>query len=73
MLQVVKATTVQIVLTIALNYKWMIRQLDVYNAFLNGDLEDKVFMVQPHGFSYPSYPDKMCKLNKALNGLKQTP
>ena len=70
---VVKAATIRIILTIALNYKWVIRQLDVHNAFLNGDLEEKVFMLQPLGFSHPYYPDKVCGLKKAPYGLKQSP
>lgn len=49
---VVKPTTIRIVLTLALTFKWQIHQLDMHNAFLNGTLEDKVFMQQPPRFEH---------------------
>lgn len=70
---VVKAATIRIVLTIALSYRWELRQLDVQNAFLNGDLVEQVYMAQPPGFLHPNHPNKVCKLKKALYGLKQSP
>ena len=70
---VVKASTVRIVLTLAVAKNWPIRQLDINNAFLNGQLEDDVFMVQPEGFIDQEKPDYVCKLNRSLYGLKQAP
>ncbi|RVW97157.1 Retrovirus-related Pol polyprotein from transposon TNT 1-94 [Vitis vinifera] len=70
---VVKPTTIRIVLTIALNLQWKVRQLDVNNAFLNGDLHEDIFMHQPQGFIDPINPNYVCKLNKSLYGLKQAP
>ena len=67
---VVKLTTILIVLTIALNLQWKVRQLDVNNVFLNGDLHEKIFMHQPEGFIDPLNPNYVCKLNKSLYGLK---
>ena len=69
---VVRQQTIRIVLTIALSNKWHIRQIDFNNAFLNGDLEESVFMTQPEGFIQGG-PHLVCKLNKALYGLKQAP
>ncbi|XP_038981589.1 uncharacterized mitochondrial protein AtMg00810-like, partial [Phoenix dactylifera] len=58
---------------LALQSKWHVRQLDVLNAFLHGDLEDTMFMEQPPGFVNPSFPHHICKLRKAIYGLKQAP
>ncbi|KAM6578484.1 hypothetical protein CsatB_030321 [Cannabis sativa] len=70
---VVKPATIKIVLTIALTYKWTIRQLDVNNAFLNGDLQEEVYMAQPPGFVDNEHPHFVCKLHKAIYGLRQAP
>ena len=47
--------------------------MDVKSAFLNGVIEEEVYVKQPPGFENPKYPHRVYKLSKALYGLKQVP
>ena len=51
---VVKVTTIRILLTLAISQRWHIRQLDISNAFLHGDLHEIIYMDQPPGFKIPT-------------------
>ncbi|KAK9118393.1 hypothetical protein Scep_016486 [Stephania cephalantha] len=69
---VAKMTTVRLVLAIAASQGWPLRQMDVKNAFLHGDLKEEIYMTPPSGlFSTPSAD--VCKLKRSLYGLKQAP
>ena len=70
---VVKSATVRVVISLAVMNKWHIRQVDVNNVFLNGELTEEVFMDQPAGFIDDKKKGFVCKLHKSLYGLKQTP
>jgi hypothetical protein len=70
---VVKPATVRTVLSLALSHSWLIHQLDVNNAFLQGTLLETVYCVQPTGFEDSTHPDYVCRLNRSLYGLKQAP
>ena len=70
---VVKPVTVRVALTIVVHHGWSLKQLDVNNAFLQGTLNEEVYVSQPPGFVNSDYPNHVCRLQKALYGLKQAP
>jgi len=70
---VAKLNTVRVLLSLATNCDWPLYQLDVKNAFLNGGLEEEVFMEISPGFRTPHNFNKVCKLKKSLYGHKQSP
>jgi hypothetical protein len=47
--------------------------MDVKTTFLNGELEEEIYITQPDWFVVKSQEDKVCKLQKSLYGLKQAP
>ncbi|KAG7528001.1 Reverse transcriptase RNA-dependent DNA polymerase [Arabidopsis thaliana x Arabidopsis arenosa] len=70
---VAKLHTVRVVLSLATNLEWDLWQMDVKNAFLQGELEEEVYMRPPPGLEDKEAPGKVLKLNKAIYGLKQSP
>ena len=70
---VARMETIRLLISLAAQMKWRIFQLDVKSAFLNGYLEEDVYVEQPMGFVIEGQEGKVLKLNKALYGLKQAP
>ena len=69
---VTRLTSVRTVLAIANQLDMDIHQMDVQTAFLNGKLEQEIYMKQPTGFPQKGNEDLVCKLEKGLYGLKQS-
>ena len=68
---VARFDTIRSVLSVTANEGLSLAQFDVKTAFLNGDLEEDIYMTQPDGYSDGT--PKMCKLKKSFYGLKQSP
>ena len=68
---IARISSVRALLAIAVARKWDIFQMDVKNAFLNGNLSEEVYMQPPPDLSVKS--NKICHIQRALYGLKQAP
>ena len=68
---VTKIKSIRVMLAIAAFHDYEIWQMDVKTAFLNGKLAEDVYMAQPEGFVDPKHPNRVCKLEKSIYGLKQ--
>ncbi|RVW92733.1 Retrovirus-related Pol polyprotein from transposon RE1 [Vitis vinifera] len=71
--QVGKLNTIRVLFSLTMNQYWPLHQLDVKNASLNGNLEEKVYMEIPPGLETSFNNNRVCKLKKSLYGLKQSP
>ncbi|KAK9020300.1 hypothetical protein V6N11_054789 [Hibiscus sabdariffa] len=63
--------SIRILLVVAAFHDYEIWQMDVKTAFLNGKLEEDVYVTQPEGFVTPENAGKVCKLQRSIYGLKQ--
>ena len=69
---VARYDSIRSVLAIGTQLDLEIHQMDVRSAYLNGKLEEEIFMKQPPGFVDKTHPHKVCRLNASLYGLKQS-
>ena len=69
-LPVSKKDSLRIIMALVAHYNLELHQMDVKTAFLNGELEEEVYMDQPEGFSIGG-KDMVCKLKRSIYGLKQ--
>ena len=70
---VTRITSIRVLITLASIHNLVIHQIDVKTAFLNGDLEEEIYMEQLEGCVVPKKEKKVCKWVKSLYGLKQAP
>nr|GEV38778.1 retrovirus-related Pol polyprotein from transposon TNT 1-94 [Tanacetum cinerariifolium] len=70
---VARMEVIKIFLVFATYINYIIFQMDVKTAFLNGKVKEEVYVKQPPGFKSSEILDYVCKLDKALYGLKQAP
>ena len=70
---VMKFTSLRTILAIASKEDWDIEQMDVTTAFLNGELEEDLYLKQPKGLEERGKETWVCKLRKSIYGLKQAP
>jgi hypothetical protein len=64
---------IRILLAFAASMGFKLYQMDVKSAFLNGVIQEEVYVRQPPGFENPKYPHRVYKLSEPLYGLKQVP
>jgi hypothetical protein len=57
----------------AASMRWRVHQMDVKIAFLNGEIEEQVYIEKSDGFTIHEKESHMCRLKKVLYGLKQAP
>ena len=65
--------SIRLLLSVSSILKFKLFQMDVKSAFLNGYLNEEVYVEQPKGFVDPSFPNHVYRLKKVLYGLKQAP
>ena len=70
---VVKHSSIRILLALVTQLDLELVQMDVKNAFLYGDLDKKIYMNHPDGFKAAGKEKMVCRLEKSLYGLKQSP
>ena len=70
---VTRISSIHILIALASTHRLFIHQMNVKTTFLNGDLEEEIYMLQHEGCITPGQENKVCKLRKSLYGLKQAP
>jgi hypothetical protein len=70
---VANLTYIRFILSIYASFDLEVEQMDVKTTFLDGDLEEEIYMKQPEGFVVKGKKELVCKLKKSLYGLKQSP
>jgi hypothetical protein len=70
---VARYTSIKTIISLAAKMTWKLHQMDVKTSFLNGVIEEEVYIEQPQGFEVEDRKSHVCRLKKALYGLNQAP
>jgi len=68
---VARLTTIRVLLSLAASHGLLVHQMNVKTTFLNGELDEEIYMQHPDGFIAQGQKGKVCRLVKSLYGLKQ--
>jgi hypothetical protein len=70
---VARYTSIRAIISLVGSMGWKLHQMDVKTTFLNGEIEEEIYIEQPDGFIIHEKESHVCRLKKALYGLKQAP
>ena len=70
---VAKYSSIQTIISLTAEMGWRVHQIGIKTAFINGVIEEEVFIEQPEGFDVEDWETYVCRLQRALYGLKQAP
>ena len=70
---VARYSSIRTILAYAVEHNMLVHQMDVVTAFLNGEIQEDIYMEQPPGYTQPGKENLVCKLKKSIYGLKQSP
>ena len=66
-------SSIRTIISLAAEMGWHVHQMDVNTAFLNGVIEEEVYIEQPEGFNVENRETHVCRLHQAIYGLKKAP
>ena len=70
---VARYSSIRTIISLATEMGWRVHQMDIKTAFFNGMIQEEVFIEQPEAFDVENRETHVCRLQRALYGLKQTP
>jgi hypothetical protein len=70
---VARYTSICTIIALTASMGWKLHQMDVTPSFLNGEIEEEVYIKQPEGFVIHEHKSHLCRLKKALYGLRKAP
>jgi hypothetical protein len=68
-----KYSSIRAIISLEVEKGWCVHEMDVKNTFLNGFVEKEVYVEKPEGFEVGNRETNVCRLRRALYGIKQAP